>query len=359
MSRGHRLRAEYGTRRHGMKQQRGRWRGRRRQRRLVMLHQQRSRADSRTTARQRPTHGDDFYNLAIDFTLAGRMATNGQTASSADHEAGQGGPCYRPTPPRHRLFPHVVDVRQPCRTDALLSISANGDLKLRTFGRVRPIGGLCQMESREPFTYHGCCRLPPERAGSPATIRRRFENAKLTAPDDPSSVDQRLEPGVVAALFVKHAEELRRFLMGVVRNHELAADVLQITFAKAVELGHTAREESLKGWLFRVAFNEAIAQRRRLGVQSRANTELANRGLRESPTPESHLLRWENVEQVRAALEKLPAEQREVVRMRIYEDKKFIEIATELGLPLGTVLTRMQLALKKLRKYFESGKDSH
>lgn len=215
------------------------------------------------------------------------------------------------------------------------------------------------MESREPFTYHGCCRLPPERAGSPATIRRRFENAKLTAPDDPSSVDQRLEPGVVAALFVKHAEELRRFLMGVVRNHELAADVLQITFAKAVELGHTAREESLKGWLFRVAFNEAIAQRRRLGVQSRANTELANRGLRESPTPESHLLRWENVEQVRAALEKLPAEQREVVRMRIYEDKKFIEIATELGLPLGTVLTRMQLALKKLRKYFESGKDSH
>jgi RNA polymerase sigma-70 factor (ECF subfamily) len=177
----------------------------------------------------------------------------------------------------------------------------------------------------------------------------------VTAPDDPSSVDHRLEPGVVASLFVKHAEELRRFLMGVLRDHELAADVLQITFAKAVELGHTAREESLKGWLFRVAFNEAIAQRRRLGVQSRANTELANRGPRDIPTPESYVLRGEAVEQVRIAIQQLPAEQREVVRMRIYEEKKFIEIAAELGVPLGTVLTRMQLALKKLKKFFDAG----
>ncbi|MCA9247413.1 MAG: hypothetical protein KDA42_09870, partial [Planctomycetales bacterium] len=44
----------------------------------------------------------------------------------------------------------------------------------------------------------------------------------------------------------------------------------------------------------------------------------------------------------------LPSEQREVVRMRIYEEKKFAEIAAELELPLGTVLTRMRLALKKL-----------
>ena len=46
-------------------------------------------------------------------------------------------------------------------------------------------------------------------------------------------------------------------------------------------------------------------------------------------------------------------DQGQVVRMRIYEEKKFIEIATELGLPLGTVLTRMQLALRKLKKLLD------
>jgi DNA-directed RNA polymerase specialized sigma24 family protein len=45
----------------------------------------------------------------------------------------------------------------------------------------------------------------------------------------------------------------------------------------------------------------------------------------------------------------LPPEQRQVVQMRMYEQKKFITISQELGLPLGTVLTRMQAALKKLR----------
>ena len=47
-------------------------------------------------------------------------------------------------------------------------------------------------------------------------------------------------------------------------------------------------------------------------------------------------------------MERLPVEQRRVIRMRIYEDKTFAVIAEELGAPLGTVLTRMRLALRKL-----------
>jgi RNA polymerase sigma factor (sigma-70 family) len=175
----------------------------------------------------------------------------------------------------------------------------------------------------------------------------------LSTPDDPSPLDTRIDPALVAALFVQHAEELRRFLVGVLRNHEQANDVLQVTFAKAVEMGHTAHEPSLKAWLFRVGFNEAIAVRRRQAVQARANDELGARGPRETPGPDAQLLRLETVQQVRAALERLPVEQREVVRMRIYDEKKFATIAEELHLPLGTVLTRMQLALKKLKKILD------
>jgi RNA polymerase sigma-70 factor (ECF subfamily) len=164
-----------------------------------------------------------------------------------------------------------------------------------------------------------------------------------------TSEDGRLDPAVVAGLYLKHADELRRMLVGVLRDADLAGDVLQVAFARAVEVGHKAQAESFKAWLFRVAFNEAMAIRRRQAVHGRATDRIAAQGGPESETPEVILCRFETVEQVRSALSELPIEQQQVVRMRIYEQKKFITIAEELGLPLGTVLTRMQLALKKLR----------
>ena len=51
----------------------------------------------------------------------------------------------------------------------------------------------------------------------------------------------RLDPAVVAELYQKHAEELRAFLSGVLRDREAAAEALQVTFAKAVEAGHFLR----------------------------------------------------------------------------------------------------------------------
>lgn len=168
--------------------------------------------------------------------------------------------------------------------------------------------------------------------------------------NEPDPNVAKLDPGLIAGLFVEHAEELRRLLIGILRDHNTANDVLQITFAKAVERGHTAREETLKGWLFRVAYNEAIVVKRRQAVRTKAAGVIAAEGTPESPPPESRLVRLEEVDRVRTALDLLPPEQRQVVQMRMYDEKKFADIAAELKLPLGTVLTRMQSALKKLRK---------
>ena len=164
-----------------------------------------------------------------------------------------------------------------------------------------------------------------------------------------SADEAKIDPAIVAALYVKHAEELRCFILGVLRSADQTAEVLQCTFAKAVEMGHTAREETLKGWLFRVAYNEAMALRRRQGVRDKAARKLAEAGTPLGEAPDEQVCRWETVATVRAALAQLPPEQRQVVHMRMYEQKKFAVIAQELGLPLGTVLTRMQAALKKLR----------
>jgi RNA polymerase sigma-70 factor (ECF subfamily) len=170
-----------------------------------------------------------------------------------------------------------------------------------------------------------------------------------------SSAEQdRLDPSVVAALYVEHGEELRRFVMAIVHDAQLASDVLQATFTKLIERGHTTQEESRKSWLFRVAYHEAIAYRRREGVGERILRRVAWQHNGACGAAEDPLVRWEAVQAVRKALEQLPAAQREVVRMRIYEEKTFASIAEELKIPLGTALGRMRAALEKLRAILRS-----
>ena len=159
--------------------------------------------------------------------------------------------------------------------------------------------------------------------------------------------------------FAELTGELRAFLLGVLRNDDLASEALQATLVKALERGHEARPETRRGWLFRVALNEALVLKRKAKVQEKSFRELAQNDARRhesaggsitrNESPEGFVLRAETIERVRLALDDLPAEQRRVVRMRIYEHKTFAVIASELKVPLGTVLTRMRLATEKLR----------
>ncbi len=140
-------------------------------------------------------------------------------------------------------------------------------------------------------------------------------------------------------------------MTGVLRNADLADEALQNTFAKAVESGHTAREESVKGWLFQVGFREAVLLRRRGQVHDRSLRAMARGQSNDDfAAPDERMRRSETTARVRQALGELPADQRQVVEMRIYQDKTFAVIADELSTPLGTILTRMRLALKRLSR---------
>ena len=168
----------------------------------------------------------------------------------------------------------------------------------------------------------------------------------MSFPDD----HERIEPDSVAGLYQQHAGEMRAFLTGVLRDRELADEVLQTVCGKALEKGHTATE-NIRGWLFKVAWNESMLVRR---VQARQSGGL-KKAIRQQNFPdqmpeqsEAAAVRSEMIERVREAISRLPPEQQVVVRLRVYEEKKFAVIAEELGLPLGTVLTRMRSAISKL-----------
>lgn len=185
--------------------------------------------------------------------------------------------------------------------------------------------------------------------------RISFENVVvvgLSVEPDPSVSPERLDPAEIAALYLQHAEPLRRFLLGVVRNAAVASDLLQATFAKALERGHASDAATRKAWLYRVALNEALAWKRRRATGERVQQERVQQQAAwrsEHAASDCPLIAHETVERVRAAIAALPAEQASVVRMRIYEDMTFAEIAERTGVPLGTILGRMRRALAKLR----------
>jgi len=163
-----------------------------------------------------------------------------------------------------------------------------------------------------------------------------------------------IDPATVAALHAAHAAELRAFLFGVLKDNDLAQETVQVTFGKLIEVGPVGPEESLKGWLFRVAWREALMLRRRQKVEHRSLSCLAQIVRPNPDSPERSQERKDQIEKVRRAIARLSQEQQIVLQKRIYEEKTFMAIARELGIPLGTALTRMRAALSVLRRDLQS-----
>jgi RNA polymerase sigma-70 factor (ECF subfamily) len=149
------------------------------------------------------------------------------------------------------------------------------------------------------------------------------------------------------ALLERYEAPLFQFLVGILQDHHQAEDALQETWCRAlthldgVDWGH------LRGWLFTVAYHQAmLARRRQKGKPVAAGKEpLPDPG----PGPLAEAARQEELRRLRLLLERLPEGQREVIRQRVYEGKKFREIADALDCPLNTALARMHEGLKRLR----------
>ncbi|WP_158265645.1 RNA polymerase sigma factor [Blastopirellula marina] len=161
--------------------------------------------------------------------------------------------------------------------------------------------------------------------------------------------EQRLTEAEIAALYEEHGEELRRFLWGVVSDWSQIQDITQTTFRKLVEVGHQTETESRKAWLFQVAYREALAYRRRQGTHKKALDRLQENQADDATVEDDPLVRAEVTVMVREAVDQLSPDLQQVLRMRIYEDKTFSQIAKELDIPLGTALGRMRNAMIKLR----------
>lgn len=153
-----------------------------------------------------------------------------------------------------------------------------------------------------------------------------------------------------AALFLHFAPRVKSYLMrlgaAAPMAEELAQETLLTVWRKA-DLFDPARAGA-STWIFTIARNlrldAARSERRRGGLDDDPMAPPAE------PLPDTLVSVGQRDNRIRDALENLPPEQAEVVRHAFFGDKPHSEISTELGLPLGTVKSRLRLAMARLRQ---------
>lgn len=184
-------------------------------------------------------------------------------------------------------------------------------------------------------------------------------------PDSDERLLERLrggDRGVFGPLVRRYERELYGYLRRYVGDDDLADDVFQNTFVQVFlkiqqyEPGRPARP-----WLYAIATNQAIDALRRKNRRADrradavvgADDDGEARPLFElipaaDPGPADHADRAEQREQVRAAVARLPDILRQVVLLAYFQGMKYKDVADALGIPVGTVKSRLHAALVKL-----------
>jgi len=156
------------------------------------------------------------------------------------------------------------------------------------------------------------------------------------------------EESTFQKIFFEHSEHVRNYLYYKSGNLQLSEDLVQDAFAKLWEKCADVQVEKAKSFLFTVAtnlfLNKTAHQKVVLNFENIGHSEMDNQ------SPEFLLEENEFRQRLENAIAKLPEDQRIVFLMSRIDQKKYREIAEELGISQKAVEKRMQKALEVLRK---------
>lgn len=192
-----------------------------------------------------------------------------------------------------------------------------------------------------------------------------------TAPTDERQINQRADSEMLRAVMAgdgtayrglveKYQARVYALVYGMLRNREDARDVTQEAFVKAYRNLDSFRvDASFYTWLYRIALNLAIdfmRKRRRResggfdeGIATR-DDDGAIADMHSEDGPSRQLERKQLFTKLVDALEQLPDDQRQVILLREVEGLQYREIADVMGVPEGTIMSRLFYARKKLQQ---------
>ncbi len=190
---------------------------------------------------------------------------------------------------------------------------------------------------------------------APPAVQTREQKPKMTAAPDPSDwvdhvrrIREARDESAFAEVFAHFAPRVKGFLMRGGGDPALAEECAQEVM---VTLWHKAHlfdpsRASVSTWIFTIARNKKIDVLRR---QRRPEPEELAWGPEAAPDQAEVVALQQESAQLGAAISQLPEAQRELIRKAYFGDMTHSEIAAVTGLPLGTIKSRIRLALDRLR----------
>lgn len=159
-------------------------------------------------------------------------------------------------------------------------------------------------------------------------------------------------------LLNRHQDRLFNYIYFIVRSKELAEDIFQETFVKAImtlQQGRYTNDGKFSAWITRIAHNLVIDQFRterneNLVSNDESEIDIFNNAKLVEGNVENRMVNEQVLKDVRALVDELPDCQREVVFMRYYQDLSFKEIADITGVSINTALGRMRYAVLNMRR---------
>ena len=159
-------------------------------------------------------------------------------------------------------------------------------------------------------------------------------------------------------LLKRHQDRIFNYILRIIKNEDIANDIFQETFVKAIltiKQGRYTENGRFPAWISRIAHNLIIdhyRQEKSENVQSAdiEDVNLLNRKDLCEATVEDIIIADQIREDVKYLIELLPDLQKEVLKMRYYQNLSFKEIAELTDVSINTALGRMRYAIINLRR---------
>ena len=167
-------------------------------------------------------------------------------------------------------------------------------------------------------------------------------------------VGRERDRGAFSELFEHFAPRIKSFLLRLGTDDSIAEEVAQEAMIMVWRRAETydVRQSGASTWIFTIARNKRIDRLRR---ENRPLPDMSDPSLApdDVETSDIFVFRQQEEKKIRHALKNLPEEQAKMIFSAYYEEKSHREIAVESGIPLGTVKSRIRLALNRLRAHLD------
>ena len=200
-----------------------------------------------------------------------------------------------------------------------------------------------------PNLVPGPCPAPANMRND--AIKRRVNNEMDQMAECIRAVAEREDREAFRQLFVFYAPRLKAFLLQRGAKPGEAEEVMQeamtLVWRKAEQFD--PNKASASTWIYTIARNRRIDLIRRAKRPELDPDDPFFSSVSETPDGEQEYTRSQRAELIRKYLSELPSEQLQVVKKAFYEEMTHQEIAAELNMPLGTVKSRIRIAMRRLR----------